>query len=334
MMANPNASTSIVSSKSSEEKATHIADLNMNMSELSLSHQSLITSYGPVSILWDIENCYVLRNVSAEAVAVNIRKALRTNPLIEGGVIMFSTNADFRELPKQHREDFQKSGVRLVYIPKGIKNAIDNTILVFMFLFARDNPPPSSIMLISGNVNFSAALHILGQRGYSIILVTPEYASVALTSAAKFVLDWPSVACGRGLLSPTKVGGAADVASLNDKDAVLFRGMGMSQIYLNPRVGTVSSDDQMESTMRVQPGDLNGLKGELVKMQEGSKGCMSLKQVNSEYQKHFGQSLNVEEYGVFTLRNLFMKIGDVMELVAKDQLSICLKSLREGHSAL
>jgi hypothetical protein len=79
----------------------------------------------------------------------------------------------------------------------------------------------------------------------------------------------------------------------------------MLQIYLNPRVGTVSSDDQMESTMRVQPGDLNGLKGELVKMQEGSKGCMSLKQVNSEYQKHFGQSLNVEEYGVFTLRNLF-----------------------------
>jgi len=78
MMANPNVSTSIVSSESSEEKATHIADLNMNMSELSLSHQSLITSYGPVSILWDIENCCVPRNVPAEAVAVNIRKALRT----------------------------------------------------------------------------------------------------------------------------------------------------------------------------------------------------------------------------------------------------------------
>jgi len=106
MMANPNASTSIVSSESSEEKATHIADLNMNMSELSLSHQSLITSYGPVSILWDIENCCFPRNVPAEAVAVNIRKALRTNPLIEGGVIMFSAYADFIEFPKQHKEDF------------------------------------------------------------------------------------------------------------------------------------------------------------------------------------------------------------------------------------
>jgi hypothetical protein len=72
-----------------------------------------------------------------------------------------------------------------------------------MFVFALDNPPPSSIMLISGNVNFSTALHILGQRGYSIILVTPKDALAALTNAAKFVWDWPSVACGRGLVSPT-----------------------------------------------------------------------------------------------------------------------------------
>jgi hypothetical protein len=83
MMANPNASTSIVSSESSEEKATHIADLNMNMLELSLSHQSLITSYDPVSIFWDIENCCIPTNVPAEAVVVNIRKALWTNPLIK-----------------------------------------------------------------------------------------------------------------------------------------------------------------------------------------------------------------------------------------------------------
>jgi hypothetical protein len=53
----------------------------------------------------------------------------------------------------------------------------------------------------------------------------------------------------------------------------------MSEIYLNPRVGTVSSDDQMESTMRVQPGDLNGIKGQLVKMLKGSEGRLSLKQI-------------------------------------------------------
>jgi hypothetical protein len=121
---------------------------------------------------------------------------------------------------------------------------------------------------------------------------------------------------------------------LKDKDAVVFRGMGKSQIYLNPRVGTVSSDVQMESTMLVQPRDLTGLIGQLVKMLEGSEGCLSLKQVMSEYQKRFRRSLNVEEYGVFTLRNLFMNMGDVMELVGKDELYVCLKSSRAGHSAL
>ncbi|MCI22246.1 hypothetical protein A2U01_0043422, partial [Trifolium medium] len=50
-----------------------------------------------------------------------------------------------------------------------------------MFLFALDNPPPSSIMLISGDVDFAPALHILGQRGYTIILVIP--AGVGVSSA-------------------------------------------------------------------------------------------------------------------------------------------------------
>jgi len=182
---------------------------------------------------------------------------------------MFCAYGDFSEFSQQHTKGLQKSGVTLIDVPNVGKDVADRAILVDKFLFALDNPPSSSIMLISGDVDFSAALHILGQRGYNIILVTPEHASVALTNAAKFVWDWCSVACGRGVVSPTKVGGAADVASLNDKDAVLFRGMGMSQIYLNPRVGTVSSNDHMESTLRVQPGDLNGLKGQLVKMLEG-----------------------------------------------------------------
>jgi hypothetical protein len=194
--ANPKASTLIVSSESFEEKATHIADLNMNMSELSLSHQSLITSYDPVSMLCDIENYCIPRNVPAEPVAVNIRMALWTNPLIKGVVIMFCVYGDFSEFSQRHTKGLQKSGVTLIDVSNVGKDAADRAILVDMFLFALDNPPPSSIMLISGDVDFSATLHILGQRGYNIILVTPEDASAALTNAAKFVWDWPSVACG------------------------------------------------------------------------------------------------------------------------------------------
>uniref|UniRef100_A0A0A9DIJ6 NYN domain-containing protein n=1 Tax=Arundo donax TaxID=35708 RepID=A0A0A9DIJ6_ARUDO len=73
-----------------------------------------------------------------------------------------------------------------------------------MFLFALDNRPPSSIMLISGDVDFAPALHILGQRGYTIVLAIPSSVTVssALSSAGSFVWDWPSLARGEGIVAP------------------------------------------------------------------------------------------------------------------------------------
>jgi len=63
---------------------------------------------------------------------------------------------------------------------------------------------------------------------------------------------------------------------------------------LNEVLGVcVSFDDQMESTMWVQPGDLNGLKCLLVKMLELSRGCLPLTRVPFEYQKFFDRPLYV-----------------------------------------
>ncbi|XP_062176732.1 uncharacterized protein LOC133881732 [Alnus glutinosa] len=381
MMANPNASTSIVSSESSEEKATHMADSNMNMFEPSLSHQSRNTSDGPVAILWDIENCPVPSDVRPEDVAGNIRMALRVHPIIKGAVVMFSAYGDFNAFPRRLREGCQRTGVKLIDVPNGRKDAADKAILVDMFLFALDNPPPSSIMLISGDVDFSPALHILGQRGYTVILVIPSGVGVsyALTNAGKFVWDWPSVARAEGFVPLTKVlmaprGGVADVSGYlmgnqnyqNDEEAIVYRGM--SQSYYNsmdfsivsqslseynnnsssmpwfpstlrshslpsglnevPGVG-VSSDD-----MWVQPGDLNGLKCQLVKMLELSGGCLPLTRVPSEYQKFFGRPLYVAEYGALKLVNLFRKMGDIMAVEGKGQRKfVYLRNWRAGPSA-
>jgi len=207
VMANPNASTLIVSSESSEEKAAHIADSSKNMLEPSLSQQSRSTSDGPVAILWDIENCPVPSDVRPEDVGGNIRMALRVHPVIKGAVMMFSAYGDFNAFPRRLREGCQRTGVKLIDVPNGRKDAADKAILVDMFLFALDNPPPSSIMLISGDVDFSPALHILGQRGYTVILVIPSGVGVssALTNAGKFVWDWPSVARGEGFVPLTNV---------------------------------------------------------------------------------------------------------------------------------
>ncbi|CAM6046249.1 unnamed protein product [Sphagnum compactum] len=161
---------------------------------------------GNVAILWDIENCPVPGEVNAEDVAGNIRYALRDHPQI-GVVTMFSAYGDFNHFPRKVREGCQRTGVNLIDVPNGKKNAADKAILVDMFLFALDNRPPSTIFLITGEVDFAPALHKLGQRGYMVVLVVPDGVGVssALRAAGNYVWDWPSL-CRGGLVHAQKYG--------------------------------------------------------------------------------------------------------------------------------
>ncbi|KAH9299350.1 hypothetical protein KI387_031032, partial [Taxus chinensis] len=172
--------------------------------QLSIQHRSqqVKVLMGAVAILWDIENCPIPSEVRAEDVAGNIRLALRVHPAIRGAVTLFSAYGDFNNFPRKLREGCQRTGVNLIDVPNGKKDAADKAILVDMFLFALDNPPPSTILLISGDVDFAPALHKLGQRGYTVVLVIPSGVGVssALCSAGRFVWDWPSVARGEGLV--------------------------------------------------------------------------------------------------------------------------------------
>ncbi|CAK9859903.1 unnamed protein product [Sphagnum jensenii] len=159
---------------------------------------------GNVAILWDIENCPVPGEVNTEDVAGNIRYALRDHPQI-GAVTMFSAYGDFNHFPRKVREGCQRTGVNLIDVPSGKKNAADKAILVDMFLFALDNCPPSTIFLITGEVDFAPALHKLGQRGYMVVLVVPDGVGVssALCAAGNYVWDWPSL-CRGDLIYPQK----------------------------------------------------------------------------------------------------------------------------------
>ncbi|GBG87691.1 hypothetical protein CBR_g45845 [Chara braunii] len=160
---------------------------------------------GPVAILWDIENCCIPAGVPAEDVAGNIRTALRLHPAVKGAVTVFSAYGDFNQFPRRLREGCQRTGVNLIDVPSGRKDAADKAILVDMFLFAIDNPPPSTIFLITGDIDFSAALHKLGQRGFTVVLGVPAGVGIspALCSAGTYVWDWPSLARGEGL-TPAK----------------------------------------------------------------------------------------------------------------------------------
>ncbi|KAI4298468.1 hypothetical protein L6164_032022 [Bauhinia variegata] len=390
-MSTPNESIFTISSDSLEQKGKNMTQPNANVLQSPSNQQIRSSSDGPVAILWDIENCPVPSDVRSEDVAGNIRMALRVHPVIKGAVMMFSAYGDFNAFPRRLREGCQRTGVKLIDVPNGRKDAADKAILVDMFLFALDNPPPSSIMLISGDVDFAPALHILGQRGYTVILVIPSGIGVssALSSAGKFVWDWPSVARGEGFVPPSKAlvpprMGPYEVAGYltgchindnpdgqNEEEAIVYRGL--SQSYYNTRDFSVVSrslseynsgtsnlsgfpttfrshslpsgltevsggpmilSDQNECPSCVQPGDLKGLKSQLVKLLELSGGCLPLTQVPAEYQKFFGKPLYLAEYGVFKLVNLFKKMGDTMAIEGKGHRKfVYLRNCKSGPSA-
>ncbi|ONK60278.1 uncharacterized protein A4U43_C08F16440 [Asparagus officinalis] len=329
---------------------------------------------GPVAILWDIENCPVPIDVRPEDVAGNIRMALRVHPVINGAVTLFSAYGDFNAFPRRLREGCQRTGVKLVDVPNGRKDAADKAILVDMFLFALDNRPPSSILLISGDVDFAPALHILGQRGYTVILVIPCRVGVAtaLTNAGRFVWDWPSVARGEGFVPPKtyiprgpdfgghlisgNFGDKPDVP--NEEESIVYRGISQrSQIYFCSTVQECSANNMTpgshmpssrseslpselsEASMNdqngmqgwwVQPGDIQGLKAQLVRLCEISGGTLPLVRVPPEYLKSFGRPLYMSEYGVCKLVNLIGKMADTFVVVGKGHNKLlCLRNNRD-----
>ena len=65
-----------------------------------------------------------------------------------------------------------------------------------MLFWAVENPPPANYLLISGDRDFSNALHQLRMRKYNILLAQPANVSQALVAAAKSVWLWTSLLIG------------------------------------------------------------------------------------------------------------------------------------------
>lgn len=78
----------------------------------------------------------------------------------------------------------------------GVEDASGKKILMDMLFWALDNPPPATFMLISGDIDFSSALHQLRMRRYNILLAQPQNGSVLLVHAARTVWLWTSQSAG------------------------------------------------------------------------------------------------------------------------------------------
>ncbi|CAN4079465.1 unnamed protein product [Withania somnifera] len=145
------------------------------------------------SVWWDIENCQVPRGCDVHAIAQNINTVLRK--MNYNGPVTISAYGDANGIPSSIQRALSSTGIGLNHVPAG-KDASDKKILVDMLFWAVDNPAPANYLLISGDRDFSNAIHQLRMRRYNILLAQPFNASPALAAAATNVWQWTSLAAG------------------------------------------------------------------------------------------------------------------------------------------
>ncbi|KAL1350843.1 hypothetical protein HN51_014835 [Arachis hypogaea] len=174
----------------------------------SLKEAEMQYSSAKVSVWWDIENCPVSRGCDAHSIAKNISSALvRMNYC---GPVSISAYGDTKRIPSSVQHALSSTGISLNHVPAGVKDASDKKILVDMLFWAVDNPAPANYLLISGDRDFSNALHQLRMRRYNILLAQPLKASVSLTAAARSVWLWTSLSAGG---PPLSSGSSSNIAS-------------------------------------------------------------------------------------------------------------------------
>ncbi|TMW90364.1 hypothetical protein EJD97_015827 [Solanum chilense] len=146
------------------------------------------------SVWWDIENCQVPRGCDPHAITQNINKALMN--MNYHGPVTISAYGDTNGIPWSVQRALSTTGIRLNHVPAVTKDASDKRILVDMIFWAMDNHAPANYLLISGDGDFSNAIHQLRMRKYNILLAQPVCASPALAIAATNVWQWTSLAAG------------------------------------------------------------------------------------------------------------------------------------------
>ncbi|XP_077240509.1 uncharacterized protein LOC143881361 [Tasmannia lanceolata] len=207
------------------------------------------------SVWWDIENCYVPKGFDPHAIAQNISSALEA--MDYRGPVSISAYGDTNKIPASVQKGLSSTGIGLNHVPAGVKDASDKKILVDMLFWAVDNPAPANYLLISGDRDFSNALHQLRMRRYNILLAQPQHVSAPLVAAAKSVWLWTTLLAGgpalpNGDLSQLSNASSADMLEDAIPDPVKMPSdpvsetsyLGSQRFYGNGRVDNKSKGKQ------------------------------------------------------------------------------------------
>ncbi|PWA47017.1 hypothetical protein CTI12_AA503290 [Artemisia annua] len=135
---------------------------------------------------WDMENCPIPDDVGYKDGVRHMKEHLKLNfPNIK------TLDIYMVMVVESYLLKLEENAMRLEDIPSKLKNAVDKAMVVDMFKKAQVNPPPSYIMLITGDGDFTRAVKELSSVGYTIILAqTPKSCSQKLLEYCDHVLLW------------------------------------------------------------------------------------------------------------------------------------------------
>lgn len=169
-------------------------------------------STAKTQVWWDTENSPVPRGFDAYRIGGNIRNALNENGY--RGPISIRAFGNMRLIPTPIQLALTSTGIDLYHVPgnkvgsrKTIKDASDFKIIGHVLTWiALNHPQPSNLMVITGDRDYSVALHQLRCRSFNILLACPESStSTALLRAATSVWKWNSLILGQKPLAENEI---------------------------------------------------------------------------------------------------------------------------------
>ncbi|KAI5120219.1 hypothetical protein M0805_000034 [Coniferiporia weirii] len=143
-----------------------------------------------VGIFWDFENCHPPSNMPGYSVVEKIRQAVQPLGSVQVFKAYMDVNLEGKKSAQQH--ELQSSGVSLIHTPHNAKKEVaDKIMLVDLMIFALDAHGPTTIVLVTGDRDFTYAISVLRLRGHDIVLITPPHATHhSLQHPANLVLNW------------------------------------------------------------------------------------------------------------------------------------------------
>ncbi|XP_047323213.1 uncharacterized protein LOC124926926 [Impatiens glandulifera] len=164
-----------------------------------------------ISIWWDIQNCKVPLSSDPHSIAQNLTSALVNMKYC--GPVSISVYGDTNRLPASVHQALNITGITLNHVSAGVKDASYKKMLMDMLFWALDNPAPANYLLISGDQDFSNALHQLRMRRYNILLAQPTKASAPLVAAATSVWLWATLCAGGPPLTKDEISQLVQIQS-------------------------------------------------------------------------------------------------------------------------